>query len=166
MQNKYPPAIAMENVATTLKWYNLEKGFGFVKLPERNEDAFLHASQLVAFQASTYPEGMTIVCDVVEGQKGLQVSSVYSVDRSAVEAAEGEDGLSSGISAPMEGTVKFFNSEKGFGFITLDSEEKDVFIASRILERCGLMNIESKQRVLVTMRQGDKGLLAETIELI
>lgn len=166
MQNKYPPAMALENVATTLKWYNSEKGFGFVKLPERDEDAFLHASQLADFQAPTYPEGMTIVCDVVEGQKGLQVSSVYSVDRSAVEAADSEGGLASDVSAPMEGSVKFFNSEKGFGFITLEEDGKDVFIASRILERCGLMNIESRQRVMITMREGDKGLLAESIELL
>jgi len=158
--------MAFEHVTTTLKWYNLEKGFGFVKLSERDEDAFLHASQLAEFQSPTYPEGMTIICDVIEGQKGLQVSSVYSVDRSSVEIDEGADSFTADISTPLEGIVKFFNSEKGFGFITLEEDGKDVFIASRILERCGLMTIESKQRVKVTMRQGDKGLLAESIELL
>ena len=164
MHNKYPPAIVYENITTTLKWYNMEKGFGFIKLPEKDGDAFLHASQLTNFQATEYPEGMTIICDIIKGQKGLQVSIIHSIDDSKVFSSD--NNISGDISGQKKGCVKFFNSDKGFGFITLDDEEGDAFIASRVLERCGLMSIEEKQRVMVTLKKSDKGFSTESIELL
>ena len=45
------------------------------------------------------------------------------------------------------GTVKFFNEQKGFGFITPDDSGQDVFVHATALERCGLSNLREGQRV-------------------
>lgn len=69
------------------------------------------------------------------------------------------------VSDPVEGTVKFFNQEKGFGFIVPDDGGKDVFVSARVLQRNHIMSLEPDQRVRVTTRLGDKGPMAESVEL-
>ncbi|MDH3473384.1 MAG: cold shock domain-containing protein, partial [Rhodospirillales bacterium] len=56
--------------------------------------------------------------------------------------------------------------EKGFGFVTPDDGGKDVFVSSRTLERIGLATLESNQRVRLTTRMGQKGPMAENVEII
>ena len=68
-------------VSVTVKWYNAEKGFGFVQLPTGG-DAFLHASVLERSGNNSMPPGATIEARVGPGQKGQQVIEVLSVDAS------------------------------------------------------------------------------------
>jgi cold shock protein len=63
----------------------------------------------------------------------------------------------------MTGTVKWFNSGKGFGFATPDAGGRDVFIPARALERAGLHGLDDGQRVRMTVRQGEKGMEAVSL---
>jgi CspA family cold shock protein len=67
---------------------------------------------------------------------------------------------------PYDGVVKFYNPAKGYGFITTESSNGDVFISSRVLERNGIMSLESDQRVRVMVRPGPKGPVADNIEML
>ena len=72
-----------------------------------------------------------------------------------------------GASGPtVEGKVKFYNAEKGFGFIVPDDGSKDVFVSARTLTRAGIAPLEPEQRVRVATRMGDKGPMAHRVELI
>jgi len=55
------------------------------------------------------------------------------------------------------GTVKFFNSTKGFGFITPQDGAKDVFVHISALERAGLSALVENQRVSFEVKRGDNG---------
>ena len=66
----------------------------------------------------------------------------------------------------QSGTVKFFNSAKGFGFITPDGASKDVFVHVAVLQRCGLASLEPGQRVKMSVVPTQKGREAQSIELI
>ncbi|MEU4423155.1 cold-shock protein [Actinoplanes sp. NPDC024001] len=61
------------------------------------------------------------------------------------------------------GTVKWFNGEKGFGFITQDSGEGDVFAHFSAIATTGYRSLEENQRVEFDVAQGAKGLQAENI---
>jgi CspA family cold shock protein len=62
--------------------------------------------------------------------------------------------------------VKFFDAAKGYGFITPDDGGKDVFVSARTLGRVGLTTLENNQRVKMLVRQGQKGPMADQVELI
>jgi CspA family cold shock protein len=55
------------------------------------------------------------------------------------------------------GTVKFFNSAKGFGFIAPQDGSKDVFVHISAVERAGLSNLAENQRVSFDVQRGDNG---------
>ncbi|MDY0235283.1 MAG: cold-shock protein [Gudongella sp.] len=62
----------------------------------------------------------------------------------------------------MNGTVKWFNAEKGFGFIT-GSDGKDVFAHFSQIQKDGFKSLEEGQEVEFDVVEGQKGLQAENI---
>ena len=159
-------------VQATVKWYNPEKGFGFVGLAS-GADAFLHVSVVERSGNSTVPPGATLEVRVGPGQKGVQVTEILSVDTStaAQEPARRprpERPQASPDQASVEevGTVKFYAAEKGFGFIVRDLGGKDIFVHASALNRAGINELAEGQRVAVDVVEGGKGPEAASIRLI
>jgi CspA family cold shock protein len=63
----------------------------------------------------------------------------------------------------VTGTVKWFNGDKGFGFITQDGGGADVFAHFSAIATSGFRSLEENQRVEFDVTQGAKGLQAENI---
>jgi CspA family cold shock protein len=157
----------------TVKWFNPTKGFGFVTL-EDGSDAFCHASALSSLSSPDLPQGATVYCDVGQGQRGIQVTNVHSVDMSTADTSRGFSGGGGGLrpmrsrepSGPMGGGhVKFFNEQKGFGFVVPESGGPDVYVHASALRRSGIPALMPEQRVRFSTRQGMKGVEVDRIEL-
>lgn len=164
MNRRLPPAVVQEGVTAVVKWYNPTKGFGFVRTGDDAPDAFLHISVVQRAGLTAIPEGATIVCDLAEGNKGLQVSEIQSVDTSTARMRETEETGETDMSE-HEGTVKFYNADKGYGFVVIEDKGQDAFLSARILSRCGIDTLEPEQKVRITVKAGAKGLTVEGIEL-
>ena len=65
-----------------------------------------------------------------------------------------------------QGTVKWFNAEKGFGFITVDGEDKDVFVHFSAIQGDGYRSLEEGQKVEFEVGQGQKGPQAEQVRAL
>jgi len=177
--------LAHASVKGTVKWFNATKGYGFITL-EDGSDAFCHASALAALGTPNLPQGATIVCDLQDSPRGLQVVTVHNVDASTAEPQpsrrprrDGDTHLrggfggdrfaarESGPSGPMvEGKVKFFNDQKGFGFVMPDDGSGDVYVHASALRRSGVTALEPEQRVRFSTRQGMKGIEVDRVEVI
>ena len=180
----------------TVKWFNPEKGFGFVALSDGSGDAFLHANTLTQFGHNSISPGVTLRVRIGQGQKGRQVSEVLSVDESTASATAargpglgaprspgfsdrpspggfGGDrgpsaqrrGAPSGPSVEMQGTVKWYNATKGFGFVAPSEGGKDVFVHASALQRAGIMQIAEGQVIWMDVVQGAKGPEAASIRV-
>ena len=132
----------------TVKWFNPEKGFGFVALSDGSGDAFLHANTLNAAGHAAVRPGASLRVRIGQGQKGRQVSEVISVDESTAtprgapsRAAGGPPGGGMGMAsggAPRRGpptgpSVEMHEccrngNAAGFGFVAPVEGGKDVFV--------------------------------------
>ena len=166
---------AEKPVRGTVKWFNPIKGHGFVALSDGSGDVFLHASALAGIGITNLQPGETLEFRVALGQRGPQVTEVISVDSStAVPSRPLPRGSEWSISdqqllepsAQEMGTVKWYNTARGFGFITRDAGGKDVFVHASALRRAGITGLDEGQRVLVGVTEGRKGAEATSIELI
>jgi cold shock protein len=159
-------------VRATVKWYNPDKGFGFVVLADGG-DAFLHVSVVERSGNSTVPPGVSLEVRAGPGPKGPQVTEILSVDTSTAgqepaRRPRPERPYRASDQAAVEeiGTVKFYATDKGFGFIVRDGGGKDIFVHASALNRAGITDLAEGQRVVVDMVEGSKGPEAVSIRLI
>ncbi len=67
------------------------------------------------------------------------------------------------MSQKINGTVKWFNQDKGFGFITPENGGKDVFVHFSAINGTGRRNLQDGQRVTFVVTNGQKGPQAEDV---
>ncbi|SNQ50796.1 cold-shock protein, molecular chaperone, RNA-helicase co-factor [Frankia canadensis] len=60
----------------TVKWFNAEKGFGFISVDGGGPDVFVHYSSIVADGYKSLDEGQSVQFEIVQGQKGPQADNV------------------------------------------------------------------------------------------
>ena len=61
-----------------------------------------------------------------------------------------------------EGTVKWFNSQKGYGFIAPSDGSKDVFVHISAVERAGLRSLNEGQKISFDLERGQQGKMSAT----
>jgi len=153
-------------IEAKVKWFNASKGFGFVTMTDGSPDAFLPMAILRRAGYEDVREGASITCEVGAGAKGPLVTSILNIDLStAIEPGFGGERRGERPSSSLEGAVKWFEPDKGYGFISPDGGGKDVFIHITALRRSGLDGLAPGQRVRVEVVDGKKGLEADHIAL-
>ena len=108
------------------------------------------------------------------GRASQQVTEILSVDTSTATLRTPRQsrfratssGPSSDTSIEEEGTVRWFNTEKGLGFIARDSGDKDVFVHISAVERSGLTSLSEGDRVIIDVVEGRKALEAARVRLV
>jgi cold shock protein len=161
-----PPGRRLE---AKVKWFNAGKGFGFVTPTDGSQDAFLPMAVLRRAGYEEVREGATVTCEVAIGAKGPLVTAILNLDNSTAldpSAAGGFDRRAPRPSTMIEGAVKWFEPEKGYGFIAPDGGGKDVFVHITALRRSGVTGLDPGQRVRAEVVDGRKGQEAERITLI
>jgi cold shock protein len=161
-----------------VKWFNPEKGFGFVELADDLGDAFLHGSVLSRAGHSTISPGVSLLVRIGPGKKGRQVTEVLKADASPPLpepprrekradpriAPRGGD-LDPGSTVEIHGGVKWYDPEKGFGFVEADDGGRDVFVHASALQRSGISILLGGQRVRVRVVEGRKGREAASMTI-
>jgi cold shock protein len=167
-----------------VKWFNGEKGFGFVELTDGTGEAFLHISVVESAGHTALEPGTTLTVRVGQGGKGPQITEITAVDASTAEPSRGprpgggrppgggdrgdRDRRSfdrpTGPAEEVEGNVKWYDPKKGFGFVAVEGS-KDVFIHRSVLARQGINELAEGQRIHMKVVPGAKGLEAIGVEL-
>ncbi|OUR78850.1 hypothetical protein A9Q83_06520 [Alphaproteobacteria bacterium 46_93_T64] len=150
-----------KKITATVKFFDEAKGFGFVSPEDGSPDAFVHISVLQDTSYTELAEGMRIVCDLADGDRGPQVAAIH-------EPEDGEVAAPVGQAVEIEGVVVTFVPEHKYGFVAPDGGGKEVFLHIKMLERSEVdmekFGIDARVRCVV--RRGLKGPIADSLELI
>ncbi len=164
-------------VDAVVKWFKGDKGFGFVELGNGAGDAFLHIGALQAAGYETVPPGAKLKVYVGNGMKGTQVTRVLEVDtagaaerapqRSFSDAPRGgpRRAPDPATAVSVSGTVKWFDDNKGFGFVQSHDGGKDVFVHISVLGSSGVQHLAEGQAVTMRVVDTPKGREALSISL-
>ncbi|MEH3122714.1 MAG: cold-shock protein [Sphingomonas phyllosphaerae] len=171
-----PPQVVGEGTGV-VKFFNGQKGFGFIVRDDGGEDVFVHISAVEQAGLSGLAEGQPLGFTLVD--RGGRVSATdLKIDgepmpvqeRSAPrEGGFGDRGpRAGGAGGPQRqltgekatGTVKFFNAMKGFGFIQRDDGQPDAFVHISAVERAGMPTLNEGDRLSFEIEVDRRGKYA------
>ncbi len=175
------PGVVIGTAKGVVKFFNGQKGFGFIVRDDGGEDVFVHISAVEAAGLTGLADGQPLEFTLTE--RNGKVSATDLVidgepmpvsDRPAPREREGGFGdrpprapaggggfrdrpapVTSG--ERVEGTVKFFNGQKGFGFIQREDGGPDAFVHISAVERAGMSNLSEGQRVSFELEEDRRG---------
>jgi cold shock protein len=194
------PAQVIGSGKGVVKFFNGQKGFGFIQVDDRPDDVFVHISAVEQAGLSGLAEGQPLEFTLVD--RGGKVSATDLVidgdpipvpereprpDRPSFDRGDrggdrggfgggdrggfrGGDRDGGAPRAPQReltgeranGTVKFFNGMKGFGFIQRDDGGEDVFVHISALERSGMGQLDQGDRLAFDIEIDRRGKLSAT----
>lgn len=140
-----PPQVIGEGKGV-VKFFNPQKGFGFIVRDDGGEDVFVHISAVEQAGLTDLADGQPLEFTLVDRGGRISATNIrIEGEPMAVERAErGPQRQLTGEKAT--GVVKFFNAMKGFGFIQRDDGQPDAFVHISAVERAGMP----------TLNEGDK----------
>lgn len=180
--NRMPPQVVGEGTGV-VKFFNGQKGFGFIVRDDGGEDVFVHISAVEQAGLSGLAEGQPLGFTLVD--RGGKISATeLKIDGEPMpvtERAPREGGFGGGDRGPRAGgagggfggapqrqltgekatgTVKFFNAMKGFGFIQRDDGQPDAFVHISAVERAGMPTLNEGDRLSFELEVDRRGKYA------
>ncbi len=169
-----PPQVVGEGTGV-VKFFNGQKGFGFVVRDDGGEDVFVHISAVEQAGLTGLAEGQPLGFTLVD--RGGRISAtdlkiegepLPVEDRGPPRDRDAAPGAPRGGGAPQRqltgekatGTVKFFNAMKGFGFIQRDDGQPDAFVHISAVERAGMPTLNEGDRLEFELEVDRRGKYA------
>jgi CspA family cold shock protein len=163
------PAQVIGEGKGVVKFFNGQKGFGFIVRDDGGEDVFVHISAVEQAGLTGLAEGQPLEFTLVD--RGGRVSATdlkIEGEPLPVEDRGPRPAAAGGAGGPARqltgekasGTVKFFNAMKGFGFIQRDDGQPDAFVHISAVERAGMTNLNEGDRLEFELEVDRRGKYA------
>jgi len=154
-----------------VKWYDAIKGYGFVVPEQGGSDVMIHSSCVRAFGKVALGEGSKVTLVAQEGPRGLQAQKLMEVIEPEVGVAapgiaetEHSAEFPATEAGPLEpARVKWFDKQKGFGFINVFGKPEDVFVHMETVRRCGFQDLAWGEAIVVRTFRGPRGLMVAEV---
>ena len=155
-------------VDAVVKWFKVDKGYGFVETQAAKGDVFLHVTALHAAGADAVSAGTKLRVIVRASAKGPQVARIVQfVGTGAPERTRwhpGDHALLPRFARPnpamaerVSGKVKWFDDARGFGFVEADGGGRDIFVHVSALDASGLQRLAQGQPVTMQVVETPRG---------
>ena len=129
-----------------VKFFNTEKGFGFIQQEGGGEDIFVHISAVERAGLEGLAEGQELQYNLVDRGGKVSAQDLQVVGDVIAVAAKPAAPQRELTGERAKGIVKFFNAMKGFGFLVRDDGQPDAFVHISAVERSGLSALNEGER--------------------
>jgi len=183
-RRNFAPANNLGTAKGIVKFFNAAKGFGFVVRDDGGEDVFVHISAVEQAGLTGLADGQPIEFTLSERNGRISATDIV-IDGEPMPVTGGDGGGGGGDRGPprggaggagagaggmtretsterYEGTVKFFNAQKGFGFVAREDGGQDAFVHISAVERAGLGTLAEGQKISFQLETDRRGKQAAT----
>jgi CspA family cold shock protein len=141
------PAQVVGTGKGVVKFFNGQKGFGFIQREDGGEDVFVHISAVERAGLEGLAEGQQLEFNLVDRGGKISAADLQVVGDVIPVAAKPAAPQRELTGEKATGTVKFFNAMKGFGFITRDDGQPDAFVHISAVERSGMRELNEGDKL-------------------
>jgi CspA family cold shock protein len=163
----------VDRIEASVKWYLPEKGYGFLIQDHTLKDIMIHFSTLDAVKCPYIKEGDRVVCEIGPGRRGLHVLRVIEVKLGSPEPrsfASFANARSTSFDPEtleeIEGVVKWFKSEKGYGFICPKDQGREIFFHISVIRAAGYNFLSPGVRVSIKFSSSERGREARILTVL
>jgi cold shock protein len=159
-----------------VKWFNSEKGCGFVEVADGSGDAFLHIKTLQAMGRDTISAGAKLNVFIGQGDKGRHISRIVAIEdggqtivpspAASYPIRQKRREVDSSTAKEVAGKVKWFSAEKGMGFVAAEDGGKDVFVHISVVKKARMADLSEDQRISMRVTETPKGRQAVSIAAV
>ena len=160
-----PGAVPSGPVRAQVKWFLPEKRYGFLEPEDGSGNLLCHMSAVAAAVLETLPQGALVTCEIVQGDRGPQVSRIFDFappagpggareSRPRVPQLGGREASPPAPDPKIRGTVTFYDAGR------------DVLVPYRALSQSGLESLEAGSRVRFRVEKAPRGPQARDVGLL
>ena len=160
---------SLKLVTGLVKWFDPNKGYGFILNEGGGTDILLHANVLRNFGRSSVADQSRVKVLVQQTSRGVQAAEVLSIEPPETDGQAPIADLDTEIieqldSLPLRpARVKWFDKSKGFGFANIFGHSDDVFIHIEVLRHSGFADLAIGEAICLRIVEGPRGLMAAQI---
>jgi CspA family cold shock protein len=154
-----PPQVVGE-AKGVVKFFNPQKGFGFIVRDDGGDDVFVHISAVEQAGLTDMADGQPLEFTLVD--RGGRISATnLRIEGEPMPVERAERAPQRQLTGEKaSGTVKFFNAMKGFGFIQRDDGQPDAFVHISAVERAGIPTLNEGDRLEFELEVDRRGKYA------
>lgn len=165
-RNKVTDVLNHRKVSCRVKWFNTQKGFGFLVPDTGGSEILLHINVLRNAGRGSIADGVRLeaIVDQVNGRwQASSITAFHSdIDQTVPQLAQlvALDPEELRALPYQPARVKWFDHIKGFGFANVFGSSEDVFIHIEVLRASGLADLDPGEAVSLRVIEGERGCIA------
>ena len=149
-----------------IKWYDPERGFGFIVDQGTESDILLGIGTMQRFGWWTVARGSSVKVRVAETPTGLQAVEILAIvapDEICDSRVFDFDSLDYLASEFVPARVIWYDQDRGYGFASTYGDGEDCFLHWRALEQAGLLTVAAGEALAVRIGRGQNGRVAASV---
>ncbi len=145
---------ADQQLEGTVKWFDTQRGFGFVSVAGYDADFLLHQNVVQQFGRTSIAENVGVQFRFVATNSGFRVTHLLHLTAAPEEPTDGHEDQPDFVhNQTVPAKVKWFDGKKGYGFVNRFGSSEDIFVGVNVLRQSTFADLNAGEAVRVQIAE-------------